>query len=261
MQSIIYYAVRSPKLDEWLAIPSVQEALRATLERNFADLDPIFNHNLDEDYDFRAAGISRLSFCMVYMKWIQYCHGMRTAAKTPTAVTTNNSATNQTTQSHSGLTPPQQQSDTSGLSASRFLHVSSVASASGPPNSHKSRTSPRASVASSTGSAPPATAAACSSTSSTNPLAPAAAAQRTPSPRAHKRRSRSEKSPSSASNSSAAATGAKRQHRHHSSSSRRRQQRMQQQQEAAAAAADQASSPTASDLTANGALVSVFVAL
>lgn len=28
-------------------------------ERSFVDLDPIFNVNLDEDYDFRASGITR----------------------------------------------------------------------------------------------------------------------------------------------------------------------------------------------------------
>jgi hypothetical protein len=43
------------------------------LDKNFIDLDPVFNMNIDEDYDFRASGITRNSFCNVYMDWIQYC--------------------------------------------------------------------------------------------------------------------------------------------------------------------------------------------
>lgn len=47
------------------------------LDRQFVDLDPIFNHNLDEDFDFRASGITRFSFCSVYMSWIQFCYAKR----------------------------------------------------------------------------------------------------------------------------------------------------------------------------------------
>lgn len=77
MQSIIFYTIRSPKLQSWLANTSILEALEATLDRQFVDLDPIFNHNLDEDFDFRASGITRLSFCSMYMSWIQYCYSKR----------------------------------------------------------------------------------------------------------------------------------------------------------------------------------------
>lgn len=41
------------------------------------DLDPIFNHNLDEDFDFRASGITRSSFCSVYFDWIFFCYEKR----------------------------------------------------------------------------------------------------------------------------------------------------------------------------------------
>lgn len=56
---------------------SIQDALRPMLDRSFVDLDPIFNHNLDEDFDFRSSGITRSSFCSVYMEWIQYCYTNR----------------------------------------------------------------------------------------------------------------------------------------------------------------------------------------
>lgn len=59
LQSIIYYTMQSAKLEEWLSSPSLTEALKPMSERSFVDLDPIFNVNLDEDYDFRASGITR----------------------------------------------------------------------------------------------------------------------------------------------------------------------------------------------------------
>uniref|UniRef100_A0A1B0D9I1 Pecanex-like protein n=1 Tax=Phlebotomus papatasi TaxID=29031 RepID=A0A1B0D9I1_PHLPP len=74
VKSIIYYTIQSPKLDEWLNSQAIQEALQITTERQYVDLDPVFNHNLDEDYDFRTAGITRNSFCSVYLGWIQYCY-------------------------------------------------------------------------------------------------------------------------------------------------------------------------------------------
>lgn len=81
MQSIIYYVVRNPKLEQWLASGPIQEALQHTLSRQFVDLDPIFNFNLDEDFDFRAVGITRSSFCYVYLKWINYCVDKRKDAQ------------------------------------------------------------------------------------------------------------------------------------------------------------------------------------
>uniref|UniRef100_T1IPX1 Pecanex-like protein n=1 Tax=Strigamia maritima TaxID=126957 RepID=T1IPX1_STRMM len=80
VKSIIYYTVRSPKLEEWLTASCIQDALKATHDKNFVDLDPVFNMNIDEDYDFRASGISRNSFTNVYLHWVQYCAGRRDKA-------------------------------------------------------------------------------------------------------------------------------------------------------------------------------------
>ncbi|XP_017045923.1 protein pecanex [Drosophila ficusphila] len=82
IKSIIYYVVKNPKLEQWLASGPIQDALQHTLGRQFVDLDPIFNFNLDEDFDFRAVGITRSSFCYVYLKWINYCVDMRRDAAT-----------------------------------------------------------------------------------------------------------------------------------------------------------------------------------
>ncbi|XP_023334859.1 uncharacterized protein LOC111706259 [Eurytemora carolleeae] len=73
IKSIIYYTVRSPKLQEWLENPCIRDAIRITASKNFVDLDPLFNSNIDEDFDFRSSGISRNSFCNIYLSWIQHC--------------------------------------------------------------------------------------------------------------------------------------------------------------------------------------------
>ena len=80
VKSIIYYTVRSPKLEEWLSSNAITEALAQTTDKNFVDLDPLFNVNIDDDYDFRASGITRTSFCSVYLDWISYCVDRRTSA-------------------------------------------------------------------------------------------------------------------------------------------------------------------------------------
>lgn len=67
-------------MNTWLSSPAIEDALQATQDRTFVDLDPIFNHNLDEDFDFRATGITRSSFCSVYFDWIQFCYEKRIEA-------------------------------------------------------------------------------------------------------------------------------------------------------------------------------------
>lgn len=73
LQSIIYYAVRSPKLQQWLASDEIKEGLKPTLSKSFVDLDPVFNINIDEDYDLLSCGVTRNSFCSFYLEWIRFC--------------------------------------------------------------------------------------------------------------------------------------------------------------------------------------------
>ncbi|XP_028037155.1 pecanex-like protein 1 [Bombyx mandarina] len=80
VKSIIYYTIQSSKLEEWLASPTIAEALKPINERNFVDLDPIFNVNLDEDYDFRASGITKSKFVSVYGEWVSVCAARRGGA-------------------------------------------------------------------------------------------------------------------------------------------------------------------------------------
>lgn len=53
--------------------PNILDALSTMSDKNFVDLDPIFNANIDEDYDPRCAGITKSSFCNVYHEWIEHC--------------------------------------------------------------------------------------------------------------------------------------------------------------------------------------------
>ncbi|RXM93203.1 Pecanex-like protein 3 [Acipenser ruthenus] len=75
--NIIYYVTRSPKLEEWLANETIAEALRPCSVPGYADSDPTFNLNIDEDYDQRLAGITPNAFCSFYLDWIQYCNSRR----------------------------------------------------------------------------------------------------------------------------------------------------------------------------------------
>lgn len=95
-QSIIYYIIKSPKLQEWLTSRTILDALQPTMGRQFVDLDPIFNHNLDDDYDFRATGVTRSSFCSIYLDWIQFCYSKRSVISTNTTNQSPRSSTNPT---------------------------------------------------------------------------------------------------------------------------------------------------------------------
>ncbi|XP_061467169.1 pecanex-like protein 1 isoform X3 [Rhineura floridana] len=77
VKGIIYYVTSSPKLEEWLSNETMQEGLQQCADQNFVDVDPTFTPNIDEDYDHRLAGISRESFCVIYLNWIEYCCSRR----------------------------------------------------------------------------------------------------------------------------------------------------------------------------------------
>lgn len=40
---------------------------------HFVDLDPVFNFNIDEDYDCSACGMTKTVFWQMYGDWIRYC--------------------------------------------------------------------------------------------------------------------------------------------------------------------------------------------
>ena len=73
LQSVIFYTVKSPKLDQWLRNETLYEQLTSIHDPQYVDVDRSFYHNIDEDYDLRQGGISKTSFLNCYLSWIQYC--------------------------------------------------------------------------------------------------------------------------------------------------------------------------------------------
>lgn len=67
----------SLKLEDWINSTAIRDALQPIKDKNFVDLDPVFNMNIDEDYDYRYSGITRNSFCSIYMNWIRFCNSQR----------------------------------------------------------------------------------------------------------------------------------------------------------------------------------------
>jgi len=75
-QSVIYYLVLSPKLSTWLKDATIQEALQYYTKWHHIERDPqVFSVKIDEDYVHCLQGVTRASFCNVYLEWIQYCAG------------------------------------------------------------------------------------------------------------------------------------------------------------------------------------------
>ncbi|KAM3863094.1 pecanex-like protein 2 [Diretmus argenteus] len=76
LKSIIYYLVQSPKLCGWLKDAAIQESLQSYTKWHHIERDPqVFSVKIDEDYVHCLQGVTRASFCNVYLEWVQYCAG------------------------------------------------------------------------------------------------------------------------------------------------------------------------------------------
>ncbi|XP_049591466.1 pecanex-like protein 2 [Syngnathus scovelli] len=76
LKSVIYYLVHSPKLTTWLKDEAIYEALQSYTKWHHIERDPqVFSVKIDEDYVHCLQGVTRASFCNVYLEWIQYCAG------------------------------------------------------------------------------------------------------------------------------------------------------------------------------------------
>ncbi|CAB1338408.1 unnamed protein product [Coregonus sp. 'balchen'] len=74
LKSIIYYLIHSLKLQAWIKDPSITEALVSYTKWHHIERDPaVFSVKIDEDYVHCLQGVTRASFCNVYLEWIQYC--------------------------------------------------------------------------------------------------------------------------------------------------------------------------------------------
>ncbi|XP_036872967.1 pecanex-like protein 2 isoform X2 [Manis javanica] len=74
IKSIIYYMVTSPKLLSWIKNESLLKSLQPFAKWHYIERDlAMFNINTDDDYVPCLQGITRASYCNVYLEWIQYC--------------------------------------------------------------------------------------------------------------------------------------------------------------------------------------------
>ncbi|XP_051470190.1 pecanex-like protein 2 [Apus apus] len=74
IKSIIYFTATSPKILDWIKDESIQKILQPYAKWHYIERDlAMFNINIDEDYVPCLQGITRASFCSVYLDWIQFC--------------------------------------------------------------------------------------------------------------------------------------------------------------------------------------------
>uniref|UniRef100_G3TJV1 Pecanex-like protein n=1 Tax=Loxodonta africana TaxID=9785 RepID=G3TJV1_LOXAF len=74
IKSIIYYMVTSPKLLSWIKNESLLKSLQPFAKWHYIERDlAMFSINVDDDYVPCLQGITRASYCNVYLEWIQYC--------------------------------------------------------------------------------------------------------------------------------------------------------------------------------------------
>ncbi|XP_037676947.1 pecanex-like protein 2 isoform X1 [Choloepus didactylus] len=74
IKSIIYYMVTSPKLLSWIKNESLLKSLQPFAKWHYIERDlAMFTINTDDDYVPCLQGITRASYCNVYLEWIQYC--------------------------------------------------------------------------------------------------------------------------------------------------------------------------------------------
>ncbi|XP_077781916.1 pecanex-like protein 2 isoform X3 [Podarcis muralis] len=78
IKSIIYFTASSPKILHWLRDESFQKTLQPFSKWHYIERDlAMFNINIDDDYIPCLQGITRASFCSVYLDWIQFCAAKR----------------------------------------------------------------------------------------------------------------------------------------------------------------------------------------
>uniref|UniRef100_A0A8C6X3H4 Pecanex-like protein n=1 Tax=Naja naja TaxID=35670 RepID=A0A8C6X3H4_NAJNA len=78
IKSIIYFTASSPKILSWLRDESFQKTLQPFSKWHYIERDlAMFSINIDDDYVPCLQGITRASFCSVYLDWIQFCAGKR----------------------------------------------------------------------------------------------------------------------------------------------------------------------------------------
>ena len=85
VKCIVYYALQSAKLPDWLANDAIGATLAPIVDAadTYVDVDGVFSSVIDRDYDQRLKGVSLASFTDVYGDWVRYCVEQRRHGDAP----------------------------------------------------------------------------------------------------------------------------------------------------------------------------------
>jgi hypothetical protein len=75
-RAIVYFALSSPALGDWLATAAVADAV-GRIHAGYVDVDHSFSPKIDPDFDMVVGGISMQSFYAEYGDWIRLCWRQR----------------------------------------------------------------------------------------------------------------------------------------------------------------------------------------
>ncbi|CAI4226319.1 unnamed protein product [Auanema sp. JU1783] len=81
VKCIIFHAISSEKLSEWLKNETVRKTVETVVKTKFIDVDNMFGAVNDEDYDCHEGGISKASFMEWYSEWMKYCLSRKTTSE------------------------------------------------------------------------------------------------------------------------------------------------------------------------------------
>ena len=74
---MIFYAVRSNELVQWLENEQIRQAMMQFFDPDQVDVDPSFTTLFDDDFKVGAGGVTKKTFHFVYGSWIQLCNNKR----------------------------------------------------------------------------------------------------------------------------------------------------------------------------------------
>ncbi|CAF0823891.1 unnamed protein product [Adineta ricciae] len=77
IKAVIFYAVRSDQLTQWLENEQIRQAMSAFTDSDQVDVDPSFTTLFDDDFKAGAGGVTKKTFTFVYGTWIHLCNHKR----------------------------------------------------------------------------------------------------------------------------------------------------------------------------------------
>jgi len=81
LQAVIFYAIRSDQLVNWLENEQIRQAMMSFIDPDQVDVDPSFTTLFDDDFKIGAGGVTKKTFIFVYGSWINLCNNKRSTVK------------------------------------------------------------------------------------------------------------------------------------------------------------------------------------